>query len=881
MGKPMLYYALKYAEKGFAVFPLREGGKEPLTENGCKDASRDPEAVRKWWQRWPRANIAIATGSPSGGLVVVDVDVDEEKGVYGNDSLRLWESKFSPLPATLAAITGRGGAHYYFRSPLELRNRAGVLEGVDVRGEGGYVVAPPSIHPNGRRYEWEASSTPDPAPLPEDLLSLIRPSGGGGQRFRMPDAVQAGARNDTLFRMAASLQERGLSDGAIRSAVQAENLERCSPPLTEGEVEKLVDSAFRYRKGGDPEQSARSVDAAAQGSAGELLTEETMAAVYGIKDIVERQAALSRLRERARKLRIIKDFNAMWSAFQRREIQRKRGDGGNTLQFTDCPLPGLKCGDWVCDDLGVRRFKPSPSDPDGGYWEQACSHPILPVERLTNADTGQEKLRLAFEKEGAWRTLAAERSVTASNQRIVSLADRGIQVISKEGGALTEYLRDVEALNMDRLPRLRSISRFGWVKGADGLEFSPYAPDLRYDGEGGEEEDLFRSIRQEGSREEWLRAMGMVRRGSVQARLVLAASFASPLVERLGKLSFIVHIWGLSGAGKTVSQMAAASVWGDPAPGSYLRSLNNTKVGVELLASLCGSTPLILDELQTISGEKRYRKSGFDDLIYLICSGQGRGRGSAKGGIRQVGKWKLCAITSGEQPLSSASSAGGAVNRIIDLSCQSPLFAPGDAEKIAELLTENYGFAGKEWVELFAQNEVMEEVKAAYQEAYLELVKRDRAEKQALAGAICVAADQLAEKYLFKDGLALTVDEAAEYLASGSEVDMEDRAWQWILSWLAANPQHFQTGFAELWGERREDESCTEYWVIAQVLRRELEEAGMSFRACMSALDKAGKIDRREGKSTINHRIGGVQVRCVHIVCGNMLDEWMEAFEEI
>ncbi len=883
MKKPMVYYALRYAERGFAVFPLREGGKEPLTKNGCKDATQDPQQIQQWWKRWPKANLAIATGSTSGGLVVVDIDIDTEKGVYGNESLRLWESEFSPLPDTLTAITGRGGTHYYFRSDQDIRNRAGVLEGVDIRGEGGYVVAPPSLHPNGTRYEWEASSTSEPAKLTEDLLALVRPAGGSGQRFQMPEAVSSGARNDTLFRLAASLQERGLTDAAIYSAVQAENQAKCIPPLSEREVQQLINSALRYQKGDDPAQARYAAEIAAQGESVELLTEETMASVWAIKDIVERQSVLAKFRERARKLRILKDFNAMWSAFQRREIQRKKGDGGNLIQFTDCPAPGLKCGDWVCDDLGVRRFKPSQNDPDGGFWEQACPHPILPVERLTNADTDQEKLRIAFAKDSVWRTLVAERSVTASNQRIVVLADRGIQIISKEGSALTEYLRDMETINMDKLPQLRSINRFGWVHSSQGLEFSPYTPDLRYDGEGGEEEDFFGSIGQAGSRNEWLKLISVVRQSSIQARVMLAASFASPLVEILGKLPFVVHIWGVSGAGKTVSQMAAASVWGNPAPGKYLRSLNNTKVGVEMLASLCCSTPLILDELQTINSEKKYRKNGFDDLVYLLCSGQGRGRGSAKGGMRQVGKWRLCTITSGEQPLSSASSGAGAINRVIDLNCPGNLFKDGTAGKIAEGLAGNYGFAGKEWIEIIKKADIQAEAKEKYQTAYSSLVAQGISEKQALAGSLCVVADALADQYIFRDGLAVTEAEIAPLLVSEKAMDPAERVWQWVVSLLAANPQHFQSeGYAELWGERRETSEGVEYWVNAQILRKEMENDGLSYRASLAALSRAGRIEQRCGKNTINHKLQGVQTKCVHLVLQSAEDEFSpDDYEEI
>lgn len=883
--RPMKYYALRYVEKGFAVFPLRQGGKEPLTKNGCKDASRDAGQAERWWDRWPEANIGIAAGSPSGGLVVIDVDVDEDRGVYGGESLRLWEEEFSPLPPTLTALTGRGGAHYYFRTDREVRNRTGALEGVDVRGEGGYVVAPPSLHPNGRRYCWEASSTGEPARLTEDLLALVLPSSSGGAHFQMPEQVAEGRRNDTIFRLASSLQAKGLSDTAVYQAALAENEARCSPPLPQKEVEGIVTSALRYEKGDSLEtqaEAAAAVENAVRSSdAVTLLREETFAGIYRLTDLVERTEAINRLRDQARKLRVLKEFNDLLSAWRRREIQKKKGDGSNLIQFTDAPLAGLRCGSWVCDDLGVRRFRENNS-PEGGGWEYACPHPIMPVERLRNADTGLEKIRLAFAKDGKWRSVVLDRSATNGGMATIKLADHGIQVISKTTSLLGEYLQEVETLNMDRIPLRRSIRRFGWVDG----DFSPYAKDLKYDGnsEEGDESGFYSSVHTAGSYEDWLCAMESVRSAAIPARLALAASFASPLIGIVGKLPFMLHLWGGSETGKSVSQLAAASVWGRPEVGAYVRSLNNTKNCAEALASFCNALPLILDELQTINDE-RGSHGGFDQLVYLLCSGQGRGRLDVRGELRPVGRWKLCTITSGERPLTSNASGGGVLNRVLELECGQSLFI--DAAGVAEQVCRNYGWAGQKWIELLSEPEVREEVLAAYQPAYAALLSQGKAEKQSFAAALCIAADVLADRRLFHDGRALTVEELGPYVLARGDIDMGERAYQWILSWIAANPVHFDgaSSFSEVWGKQvLSGETVTEYRIIAQVLRANLENAGFSYKACISALARQGRIVPQNGKNTQNTRFSnGVQARCVVLKVsgdadGNLSDEM---FDEI
>ncbi len=140
--------ALAYARRGVPVFPCEPGAKRPLTRNGHWDATTDPRVVGRWWQRWPSANVGVPTGKKS-GVVVLDVDDG------GLESLAKLERAGAPVPKAARTRTGGGGMHVFFRSPrgTEIRNSAGLLgPGLDVRGEGGYVVVPPSR--TQRLYEW-------------------------------------------------------------------------------------------------------------------------------------------------------------------------------------------------------------------------------------------------------------------------------------------------------------------------------------------------------------------------------------------------------------------------------------------------------------------------------------------------------------------------------------------------------------------------------------------------------------------------------------------------------------------------------------------------------------------------------------------------------
>lgn len=252
MEYPSMYQAaVQYIKMGLAVFPLEERGKRPKTRNGFKDATTDAAQVKAWWQQWPNANIGIATGKRSGGIFVIDLDIDDDKGIDGYHTLEDWKRENGNFPDTWTAITGRGGYHLYFRSDSEVRNRAGIIDGVDVRGEGGYVVAPPSIHSNGNRYEWEYD--PEEYDLSEanNNVRYFLETGinSNGERFSMPDIVNHGERNDLIFRFACMMQSKGASDKTVFAATMAENESKCNPPLEEKEVRSLVNSALRYEKG--------------------------------------------------------------------------------------------------------------------------------------------------------------------------------------------------------------------------------------------------------------------------------------------------------------------------------------------------------------------------------------------------------------------------------------------------------------------------------------------------------------------------------------------------------------------------------------------------------------------------------------------------------
>src|SRR4029077_15253368 len=164
---PLLKAALIYAAAGLAVFPLVPRTKEPATKRGVYDATTNPETIRRFWRVTDR-NIGIATGAMS-GIWVLDIDPG------GEDHLGRLEAQYGKLPPTRKVITGSGGRHLWFKYTETMQCSAGrVAPQIDVRGDLGYCVSPPSIHENGRRYEWLTDPAAPVAVAPEWLIALTR-----------------------------------------------------------------------------------------------------------------------------------------------------------------------------------------------------------------------------------------------------------------------------------------------------------------------------------------------------------------------------------------------------------------------------------------------------------------------------------------------------------------------------------------------------------------------------------------------------------------------------------------------------------------------------------------------------------------------------------
>jgi len=266
MKSSRLDIALLHAKRGWRVFPLytptAEGrcdckdpdcttpGKHPRVGDWKTVATTDPKTIRDWWKRWPDANIGIATGKGS-GIIVLDVDGPEGESVV---------ERFK-VPKTCVVVTGRGRQLYFKYPGYVTKNRVKVFPELDGRGDGGYVVAPGSLHSSGVVYHWEEGAHPDhvhPAAAPQWWLDVVRDNGlrDDSKKAESKGPVKAGKRNSSLASLAGSLRDKGLSVEAIEVALLDYNKRHCQPPLDEKEVKAVAASYGKYDEG-DPTRGLR------------------------------------------------------------------------------------------------------------------------------------------------------------------------------------------------------------------------------------------------------------------------------------------------------------------------------------------------------------------------------------------------------------------------------------------------------------------------------------------------------------------------------------------------------------------------------------------------------------------------------------------------
>lgn len=586
--------------------------------------------------------------------------------------------------------------------------------------------------------------------------------------------------------------------------------------------------------------------------------------ILGTDDTIERAKYIEDVRKKCREVGRIREFENLLKAWITRNAQLMKQAGSNNTAFTDAPLM-LKCGKWTANDAGVSIAEVTKN---GDIIKSvACPHPILPVERLVNIDTDTEKTKLSFFKDMRWREITIDNSVICNKSTITQLADRGVMVTSESAKDLVKYLAEVSSLNMQTIPFYRSISRLGWID----KDFAPYDTSIKYDGDS-DFQSIYEHLGEQGNYKLWLEHITALRE-NINIRLMLSASFASVLIEKVGALPFVLHLWGTTGFGKTVSLMVASSVWGNPDMGCLTRSMNATANSIVRTAAFLYSVPFCADEMQQIKD----RWGNYDNFIMFVCEGIDRGKAKAKGGVEEQKTWRNAFIFTGEEPVTKANSGSGVKNRCIEIEVKDKIIADGN--KTATIVKENYGFAGKRFVEYLQKLEA-EDIKTAYKDIFTEIIEStDTTEKQAMSMALILLADRYACKCVFAGSTPLSIAEVKEYLVSAKTVDMPERAYEWAVNWVAENNIRFNHCLDDnkgaVWGKIEGDIAT----INKNVLTDAMNKAGFDFAACSRVWQDKGRIQlNSRGYITHQTKVRGIKANYIKLVLPE--DEFEEVENE-
>lgn len=585
----------------------------------------------------------------------------------------------------------------------------------------------------------------------------------------------------------------------------------------------------------------------------DLLSEATITEALDMPNKIDREIVFSNLHERASELRCARDFNRLLKTIQ--EVIKEEEARQRAQQIVDgiTNFNGLetqyKCGRWVASDTGISLMSQNPFAAE----IVACYHPIVPVERMRNIQTGEEQIKIKFHRRNEpWTEITVPKDIVSDKNKIIGLSKCGIAVNSGNSRLLVEYLSEVENQNFDIIPLNHSTSKLGWINYAGKEYFVPFRSDgIEFDGDA-RFRQIYQAIKEPaGDLNVWMNHVKKIRATKrFEPRIMMAASAASILLKPLGTLPFIIDLWGDTEGGKTVTLMLATSIWADPANNAYIGDYKSTDTALEAKADMLNSFPLVLDDSSKVS--KRLREY-MEGLIYDLCSGKGKSRSNKSLGINRENTWNCSVLTCGEKPLQEYVEQGGAINRIIEIECTDYLY--DDPHETADIVKENYGLIGQNFahaVYLLCQNEP-QTLKDRYEKIFKQLSRKDKMQKQAHSMAVILLADQLLEEFFFQDGIKITVDEALDAMTKKDEVSDNQRAYEFILEKVAMNEERFKPNSEkgiEQWGYK--DGDYVDFYTSA--LTKILKEESFGTKPLLTWLKKRGLLEADAGESRLSKK---------------------------
>lgn len=554
---------------------------------------------------------------------------------------------------------------------------------------------------------------------------------------------------------------------------------------------------------------------------------------------------------------------------------------------------------WIYSEKGISVIDEKKYAP-----VMVCRTPIIITQRLRSMETGEEKIEVAFKRDGQWHKAIYPRSTIFTSRAITALADLGCTVTSENAKHIVKFLAALEAENIDIIKKADSTSTFGWQS---GKRFVPgHDKDIVLDIDPSQR-GMAAAYCQNGTMADWLK-MIKPHRSRDKFRFILAASFTAPLLRIIKQRIFFVYNWGGSKGGKTAALKAALSVWGDPE--RLMVNFNATQVGLERTASFYCDLPLGIDERQ-LAGNNQ---NSLEKIVYMIASGTGKIRGAKSGGIQATQTWRTVALATGEEPLSTETSQTGVSTRVLEI-----YGGPFDDEREASVMHQqsgmNCGWAGPAYIGMLLHTDERS-ITEKYDEMmqYVYQISKGKSGSH-IAGIAAVAlADAIIDTWVFNNGEWLKRYENGEFDTESAKTntenlqidpeswerakemarnilqeqmnadtgDVNENATQYIVDWILSNKDSFgEKAFGTCLGMIQNKNA----YIFPSMLTQALTKAGYSSRKTLKYLADKGLIGvsvLKDGstKNSVTKWFNNRNCRFVEFHLGDLAEEKDPLLEE-
>jgi len=516
-------------------------------------------------------------------------------------------------------------------------------------------------------------------------------------------------------------------------------------------------------------------------------------------------------------------------------------------------------GLYFLSDNGVEMQK-------GKYTEFITYTPLIPIKCFKNIDEDEvgDKVEIAFFQDKHWKSFIIEEAkLSMQNEMIKIFSSKGINVDVSNAKKVIEYLGKVKTKNRDLLPVDKISSTCGY-KVVDNEEiFIPYSEKVLCDiSKGTQEYEILKALKPYGNRDKVYNFIKKYLEKYDAVKLAISISFTSLLIHKLDIKPFLFNFWGTSGNGKTLLLGFVALPFGNPiSTRGYIQVFTDSLPSIYSTANFNKNIPVIYDDSATLREGSRVKNLGeyFNNLIMIAGNGEEPARAMQDGKGRRIRSWESIFVTTGERPLLDNLSGQGSYNRCIEAYYpQDQIFEAEDYKILWESLAENYGYIGKEWVELL-ETFKKEDLKKQYNDLALILQKNyNTTAKTALLWASILLSDAILSAYYFETN-SLDISYIEPFIKSKSEISEAERVAEAINDIVVSNPGQivnfysneidgidetvYNSGKTSLLGRRDKDDLDCVY-LISTSIKAELKKRGYNFDAVKEQLASLHYIDK-------------------------------------